>query len=78
MASFISELSPECNKCKDFKDRNTIKTLRFEGELNSTHQILGSLFKDTVPSSIINLFKKHCLASLLQGFDWSKWCETKP
>ncbi|KAM1218555.1 hypothetical protein ACFX13_046555 [Malus domestica] len=78
MASLISEFSPECNKCKDFIDRNTIKTLRFEGELNSTHQILGPLFKDTVPSSIINLFKKHCLAGLLQGFDWSKWCQTKP
>ncbi|KAM1262878.1 hypothetical protein ACFX2G_028564 [Malus domestica] len=78
MAPFISQLSNECTKCKDFIDRNSIKTLRFEGNLNTTHQILGPLFKDTVPSSITNIFKEHCLAHLLQGFDWSKWCLTKP
>ncbi|KAM2064903.1 hypothetical protein ACFX16_028243 [Malus domestica] len=77
MAYFISQLSNECSKCKDFIDRNSTKTLRFEGNLNTTHQILRPLFKDTVPSSITNLFKEHCLAHLLQGFDWSKWCLTK-
>ncbi|KAM1520286.1 hypothetical protein ACFX1R_024577 [Malus domestica] len=78
MASFISKLSDECNKCKDFIDRSVVKTLRFESDLSATHQILGLLFKDAVPSSIINLFKDHCLTPLLQGFDWSKWCLTKP
>ncbi|KAM2111842.1 hypothetical protein ACFX1R_014416 [Malus domestica] len=77
MAPFIFQLN-ECNKCKDFIDRNAIKTLRFERNLNTTHQILGPLFKDAVPSSITNLFKEHCLAHLLQGFDWWKWCLTKP
>ncbi|KAM1265610.1 hypothetical protein ACFX2J_035278 [Malus domestica] len=78
MASFVLQLFYECNKCKDFIDQHAIKTLRFEGELNTTHQVLGSLFKDTLPSSITNLFKKYCLVGLLQGFDWSKWCQTKP
>ncbi|KAM2224810.1 hypothetical protein ACFXTH_018882 [Malus domestica] len=78
MAPFICQLSNECNKCKDFIDRNAIKTLHFESDLNTTHQILGPLFKDTVPSSITNIFKEHCLAHLLQRFDWSKWCLTKP
>ncbi|KAM1331557.1 hypothetical protein EV1_043672 [Malus domestica] len=72
MASFISKLSDECNKCKDFIDQSAIKTLRFESDLSATHQILGPLFKDAVPSSIINLFKDHCLTPLLQGFNWSK------
>ncbi|KAM1242101.1 hypothetical protein ACFX2J_033668 [Malus domestica] len=78
MAPFISQLSNECNKCKDFIHRNAIMTLRFESDLNITHQILGPLFKDAVPSSITNLFKEHCLAHFLQGFDWLKWCLTKP
>ncbi|KAM1639724.1 hypothetical protein ACFX13_009927 [Malus domestica] len=78
MAPFISEFSNEYNKCKDFIDRNAIKTLRFKSDLNNTHQIMGPLFKDTVPSSITNLFKKHCLTHLLQGFDWSKWWQTEP
>ncbi|KAM1083532.1 hypothetical protein ACFX19_022320 [Malus domestica] len=76
--SFISQLSDECNMCKDFIDRNAVKTLRFESDLSTTHQILGPLFKDAVPLSITNLFKYHCLTPLLQGFDWSKWCLTKP
>ncbi|KAM1171367.1 hypothetical protein ACFX1T_021672 [Malus domestica] len=78
MASFVSELSTERNKYKDFIDQNAIKILHFESDLNTIHQILGPLFKDTVPSSVTNLLKKHCLACLLQGFDWSKWCQTKP
>ncbi|KAM1176483.1 hypothetical protein ACFX15_015544 [Malus domestica] len=78
MASFVSQLSSECDKCNDFIDQHAIKTLRFEGESNTTHQVLGLLFKDTVPSSITNLFKKYCLTGLLQGFDWLKWCQTKP
>ncbi|KAM1281722.1 hypothetical protein ACFX2H_022160 [Malus domestica] len=69
MASFVSQLSSECDRCKDFIDQHAIKTLRFEGESNTTHQVLGPLFKDMVPSSITNLFKKYCLAGLLQGFD---------
>ncbi|KAM2853170.1 hypothetical protein FF1_023785 [Malus domestica] len=71
MASFVSKMYSECNKCKDFIDQHAIKTLCFEGESNTTHQVLGPLFKDTVRSSITNLFKKYCLAGLLQGFDWS-------
>ncbi|KAM2441550.1 hypothetical protein PS1_022739 [Malus domestica] len=78
MASFVSKLFFECNKCKDFTNHHAIKTLRFEGKLSTTHQVLGPLFKDTVPSSITNLLKEHCLADLLQGFDWSKWCQAKP
>ncbi|KAM1999672.1 hypothetical protein ACFX16_007076 [Malus domestica] len=78
MASFISKPSNECNKCKDFIDRSSIKTLRFDSDLSATHQILGPLFKDAVPSSIINLFKDQCLTPLLQGFDWLKWCLMKP
>ncbi|KAM1476832.1 hypothetical protein ACFXTO_038776 [Malus domestica] len=78
MASFVSKLSSECNKCKDFIDQHTIKTLRFEGESNTVHQVLGSLFKDVVPSSIIDLLKKYCLEGLLQGFDRLKWCQSKP
>ncbi|KAM2134024.1 hypothetical protein ACFX1R_004070 [Malus domestica] len=69
MASFVSKLSSECNKCKDFIDQHAIKTLCFKGKSNTTHQVLGSLFKDTVPSSFTNLFKQYCLAGLLQGFD---------
>ena len=78
MASFISKLSDECNKCKDFIDRSAIKTLLFENDLATTHQILGPLFKDTVPSCITNLLKEQCLTPLLQGFDWSKWCLARP
>ncbi|KAM2200934.1 hypothetical protein TB1_000847 [Malus domestica] len=69
MASFISKLSNECNKFKDFIDQSAVKTLRFESDLSATHQILAPLFKDAVPSSITNLFKDHCLTPLLQGFD---------
>ncbi|KAM1034572.1 hypothetical protein FF2_037537 [Malus domestica] len=72
MSSFISKLSDECNKCKDFIDRSVIKSLHFESDLSATHQILGPLFKEAVPSSIINLFKDHCLTPLLQRFDWLK------
>ncbi|KAM1048221.1 hypothetical protein EV2_028167 [Malus domestica] len=39
---------------------------------------MGPFFKDAMPSSITNLFKEHCLAHLLQGFDSSKWYLTKP
>ncbi|KAM1702090.1 hypothetical protein ACFXTN_025268 [Malus domestica] len=69
MASFISQLSNKCNKCKDFIHQSAIKTLRFESDLNTTHHIIEPLFKDAVPSSITNLCKEHCLAHLLQGFD---------
>ncbi|KAB2610644.1 proline-rich protein 12-like [Pyrus ussuriensis x Pyrus communis] len=44
--TFIIKLSEECAKCIDFIDRNAIKTLRFEGDLIHSHQILGPLFKD--------------------------------
>ena len=64
MAFFISQLSDEWNKCKDFFGHNTIKTLHFESDLSTTHQILGPLFKDTVPSSITNLLNDHCLVPL--------------
>ena len=78
MASFISKLSDEINKCKDFIDRNAIKTLRFENDMATSHQILGPLFRDAVPSCITNLLKEQCLTPLLQGFDWSKWCLARP
>ena len=78
MASFISKFSDEINKCKDFVDRSAVKTLRFEEDMTTTHQILGPLFRDTVPSSVTNLLKEQCLTPLLQGFDWSKWTLARP
>ena len=78
MASFISKLSDEINKCKSFIDRSAVKTLRFQEDMATTHQILGPLFKDAVPSSVTNLLKEQCLTPLLQGFDWSKWCLARP
>ncbi|KAM2227690.1 hypothetical protein ACFXTI_014469 [Malus domestica] len=76
--TFISKLSDEYAKCRDFIDRSTIKTLRFEGDSSASHQIIGPLFKDNVPASITNLLKDHCLEPLIQGYDWSKWELTKP
>ncbi|XP_048435311.1 uncharacterized protein LOC125475023 [Pyrus x bretschneideri] len=78
MASFIAKLSEEINKCKDFIDRSAIKTLRFEEDMATTHQILGPLFRDAVPSPITDLLKEQCLTPLLQGFDWSKWTLARP
>ncbi|KAB2607144.1 proline-rich protein 12-like [Pyrus ussuriensis x Pyrus communis] len=78
MASFISKLSEEINKCKDFIDRNTIKTVRFEDDMAASHQILGPIFKDAVPSCITDLLKEQCLTPLLQGLDWSKWSLARP
>ncbi|KAM1734110.1 hypothetical protein ACFX11_019644 [Malus domestica] len=77
MASFISKLSKECNECGTIIDQRSIKTLRFKSDMSTTHQILGPLFKDAVPPAITKLFKDHCLAPLLQGFEWSKWDSTK-
>ncbi|KAB2612760.1 calphotin-like [Pyrus ussuriensis x Pyrus communis] len=44
--TFISKLSDECTKCRDFIDRSAIKNLQFEGDLSTSHRILGLLFKD--------------------------------
>ncbi|KAM2698518.1 hypothetical protein EV1_037513 [Malus domestica] len=71
--TFITKLFEEYAKCNDFIDRNAIKTLRFEGNLDATHQILGPIFKDAVLKAIIEKLKAHCLKPLLQGYEWSKW-----
>ncbi|KAM1043534.1 hypothetical protein TB1_034148 [Malus domestica] len=78
MASFISKLSKECDKCGTIIDQRSIKTLHLESDMNTTHQILGPLFKDAVPPAITKLFKDHCLTPILQGFEWSKWDSAKP
>ncbi|KAB2596985.1 hypothetical protein D8674_038495 [Pyrus ussuriensis x Pyrus communis] len=71
--TFITKLSEKCAKCNDFIDRNTIQTLRFEGDSDDTHQILGSLFKDVVPKIITEMLKTHFLKPLLQGYDCMEW-----
>ena len=78
MASFISQISEECNKCKDVIDYCAIKALRFESDSSATHQILGPLFKKPVSSPITDLMKENCLVPLRQGFEWSKWDVSKP
>ncbi|KAM2067482.1 hypothetical protein ACFX1T_043816 [Malus domestica] len=78
MASFISKLSKECDQCQNIIDRSSIKTIRFESDMSTPHQILGSLFKATVPSTITGLLQKHCLSPLLQGFEWPKWDVARP
>ncbi|KAM1884931.1 hypothetical protein ACFX14_037668 [Malus domestica] len=75
---FISKLSDECAKCRDFIDRSTIKNMRFKGDSSASHQFLGPLFTDNVPASITNLIKDNCLKPLFQGYDWLKWELTKP
>ncbi|KAM1195020.1 hypothetical protein ACFX2J_021571 [Malus domestica] len=78
MASFISKLSKECDKCGTIIDQRSIKTLRFESDISTPHQILGPLFKDAVPPAITELFKEQCLTPLLPGFEWSRWDSAKP
>ena len=78
MASFISKLSEECNKCKDIIDHCVIKALRFESDSSIAHQILGPMFKKHVPSSITDLMRENCLTPLRQGFEWPKWDASKP
>ncbi|KAM2227917.1 hypothetical protein ACFXTI_014676 [Malus domestica] len=78
MASFISKLSKECDQCQKIIDRSSIKTIRFESDMNTPHQILGPLFKVAVPSTITGLLQEHCLSPLLQGFEWSKWDVARP
>ncbi|KAM1966169.1 hypothetical protein ACFX15_046423 [Malus domestica] len=77
MASFISKLSKECDKCETIIDQRSIKTLRFESDMSTTHQIFGPLFKSAVPPAITELFKEQCLKSLRQGFEWSRWDSAK-
>ncbi|KAM1569514.1 hypothetical protein ACFX10_034627 [Malus domestica] len=77
MASFISKLSKECDEYGAIINQRSIKTLHFESDMSTTHQILGPLFKDTVPPAITKLFKDHCLTPLLQGFELSKWDSAK-
>ncbi|KAM1680278.1 hypothetical protein ACFX2K_037973 [Malus domestica] len=45
MASFISKLSRECDQCQKILDRSSIKTIRFESNMSTSHQILGPLLK---------------------------------
>ena len=78
MASFISKLSEECNKCKDIIDHCAIKAMRFESDSSASHQILGHLFRKQVPTPFTNLLKDYCLTPLRQGFEWSKWEMSKP
>ncbi|KAM1842671.1 hypothetical protein ACFX13_017330 [Malus domestica] len=78
MASFISKLSKECDKCWTIIDQRSIKTLRFESDMSTTYQILGPLFKDAMPPAITNLFNEQCLTPLLQRFEWSMWDSAKP
>ncbi|KAM2108341.1 hypothetical protein ACFX1Q_025202 [Malus domestica] len=78
MASFISKLSRECDQHQKILDRSLIKTIRFESDMSTSHQILGPLFKATVPSTITGILQEHCLTSLLQGFEWSRWDAAKP
>ncbi|KAM2237540.1 hypothetical protein ACFX1S_012875 [Malus domestica] len=78
MASFISKLSKECDQCQKILDRSSIKTIQFESDMSTSHQILGPLFKAAVPSAITGLLQEHCLSPLLQGFEWSRWDAAKP
>ncbi|KAM2270785.1 hypothetical protein ACFXTI_038192 [Malus domestica] len=78
MASFISKLSRECDQHQKILDRSSIKTIRFENDMNTQYQILGPLFKATIPPTIIGLLQEHCLKPLLQGFEWSRWDAAKP
>ncbi|KAM1945518.1 hypothetical protein ACFX13_000497 [Malus domestica] len=78
MASFISKLSKECDQCQKIIYRSSIKTIRFESDISTLHQILGPLFKVAVPSTITRLLQKHCLSPLLQGFEWPKWDVARP
>ncbi|KAM1001266.1 hypothetical protein ACFX10_007810 [Malus domestica] len=78
MASFISKLSREYDQCQKILDRSSIKTIRFESDMSTSHQILGHLFKAAVPSAITGLLQEHCLSPLLQGFEWSRWDAAKP
>ncbi|KAM1738535.1 hypothetical protein ACFX11_014345 [Malus domestica] len=78
MAFFISKLSKECDQCQKIIDRSSIKTIRFESDMSTPHQILGPLFKAAVPPTIIGLLNEHCLSPLLQGFEWSKWDLARP
>lgn len=78
MASFASQLSKECRKCDTLVDQNAIKTIRFECDMSTPHQILGPLFRSATPSSIAEIFKAESLKYLLQGFEWSKWDLAKP
>ena len=64
MASFISQISEECNKCKRIIDYSVIKALRFENDLSATHQILGPLFKKPVPSPITDLMREKLPSAL--------------
>ena len=76
MASFISKLRAECEKSK--LDKSDVKPVRFATDLSVPHHILGPLFREPVPASVIGLCKDHCLAPLLSGIDWSKWDSAKP
>ncbi|KAM1454701.1 hypothetical protein ACFX1X_004219 [Malus domestica] len=78
MASFISKLSRECDQHQKILDRSSIKTIRFKNDMSTQYQILGPLFKATIPPAIIGLLKEHCLSPLLQGFEWSRWDAAKP
>ncbi|KAB2595576.1 histone deacetylase 5-like [Pyrus ussuriensis x Pyrus communis] len=70
--TFITKLVEECNKYRDFINRNAIKSFQSEGDSSALHQTLGPLFKDNIPKSITNMLKAHCLKSIFQGYDWSK------
>ena len=78
MASFINKFSGECTAHNDIIDHCTIKAIRFEDDSSTSHQILGPLFKKSVPSTITDLLMDQCLAPLRQGFEWSKWEASKP
>ena len=78
MASFISKLSEECNKCQEIIDHCALKAMRFETDSSASHQIFGPLFRKPVPTPITDLLKDHCLTPLRQGFKWSKWETSKP
>ncbi|KAM1362013.1 hypothetical protein ACFX2H_026892 [Malus domestica] len=78
MASFISKLSRECDQHQKILDRSSIKTIRFESDMSTVHQILGPLFKATIPPTITGLLQEHCLTPLLQGFEWLRWDAAKP
>ncbi|KAM2608903.1 hypothetical protein TB1_037178 [Malus domestica] len=78
MASFISKLSGECDQHQKIIDRSSIKTIRFENDMSTQYQILGPLFKATIPPTIIGLLQEHCLTPLLQGFEWPRWDAAKP
>ncbi|KAM1219951.1 hypothetical protein ACFX2G_047958 [Malus domestica] len=78
MASFISKLSRECDQCQKILDRSSIKTIRFENDMSTSHQILGPFFKAAVPSTITGLLQEHCLSPLFQGFEWSRWDAARP